>query len=320
MMTGEYETGSFYNSGNLEITQNLSQELLSKSTNDVNINVYSSTSDETIHFILPLSARFETFKRFLSVYEDVCLKNKANVALFISLFKDKNASEDFDKTIDLVQKYMIKYRSAKIEVTPILDIEFSRAYALQMGVYKCINDCLLLFIDVDMIFNTRALWNVRMNTIKHKQLYFPIVFSEYNPLVVYDPDYATENSLTMSSDYFCVTEQAGYFRQFGYGIASLYKSDLDLIGGLNSNIKGWGLEDVQLFDKCVNSNLTIFRSADANFVHAYHTVVCDNSLDLVQYKMCQGTKSNTYANYEQLVMYIRRHANVLKFGNNKSNS
>lgn len=312
---------SFYNSGNLAITlsqNNLSSELPNRDV--VSSKVYSSFEDETIHFILPLSGRFDTFQRFMSVYEDVCLKNKANVALYVSLFKNKDFSEDFDKSIDLVQKYLVKYRSAKIQVIPVVDVEFARAYALQLGVDKCVNDCLLLFIDVDMIFNTRALWNVRMNTIKNKQYYFPIVFSEYNPLIVYDPDYATENSQTIPRDYFCVTEQAGYFRQFGYGIVSLYKSDLLTISGLNSNIKGWGLEDVQMFDKCVSSNLSIFRSADSNFVHAYHTVLCDNSLDLVQYKMCQGTKSNTYANYEQLVMYIRRHPNVIKFDDNKSDS
>ena len=43
---------------------------------------------------------------------------------------------------------------------------------------------------------------------------------------------------------------------FGYGMASMYNSDLRSLGGFDKSIKGWGKEDVDLFDKV--SNFTSF--------------------------------------------------------------
>lgn len=41
----------------------------------------------------------------------------------------------------------------------------------------------------------------------------------------------------------------GYWRNFGFGIVSMYKSDLELVGGFDISIQGWGKEDVDLYIK-----------------------------------------------------------------------
>jgi len=48
-----------------------------------------------------------------------------------------------------------------------------------------------------------------------------------------------------------VTEESGYFRTFAFGQVSVYKSDLDSVGGFNTSINGWGIEDTDLYEKVI---------------------------------------------------------------------
>lgn len=52
-----------------------------------------------------------------------------------------------------------------------------------------------------------------------------------------------------------IDEEVGYWRAFGFGIVSMYKSELLMAGGLDTSILGWGQEDVDLFEKV--STITI---------------------------------------------------------------
>lgn len=125
-----------------------------------------------------------------------------------------------------------------------------------------------------------------------------------------------------------VNNDSGYFREFGYGLASIYKCDImnSKINGFVTDIKGWGLEDVKFLEKILtashqvqnqlllsiadgteavkdattNRNLDVFRAPDDTLVHIFHHVLCDKNLEKNQYKMCLGTKSNTLGNFRLL--------------------
>lgn len=180
-------------------------------------------------------------------------------------------------------------------------------------------DALLFFVDVDMVFDEGLLRRVAWNTQQGSSVYFPIVFSQYDPVEVSDPPVigpvftgntttiednlnrkTSPNEIDSSRLLFPHNDHYGYWRQFGFGIVSIYHSDLSFVGGLDTTIEGWGKEDVDLFDKIVASNLTVFRAPDPGLVHVFHPIQCASSLPKEQAEMCRGTKLASTASWQEL--------------------
>ncbi|XP_063431679.1 chondroitin sulfate synthase 1-like [Mytilus trossulus] len=248
---------------------------------------------EIIHFILPLAGKVPVFKRFMENYEEVCLKNKEMTQLHIVVFNSESDSSSVKSVIGMVRQYQKKYAGADIEVI-FADGPFNRAKALDLGMSQLSENSLLFFIDVDILFNKDALLRIRYNTIKDVQVYYPIVFSQYNPSLV------CSNSDSCDTKWTKLTSDHGYWRRMGYGMVSTYKRDLISVGGLDTSIDGWGKEDVALNTKFVGSNLTIFRSIDPRLVHVYHQVICDPKLKTDQYNMCKTTEKSTFGSQRQI--------------------
>jgi chondroitin sulfate synthase len=270
----------------------------------------SKARDKVINFILPLSGRFDAFQRFVSVYEDVCLQDDKKTTLSLVLYPSLTEPSSFNNSINLLHRLQKKYPLSVIHIVPASGA-FARAEALEFGAAKYDDkiENLLFLVDVDMIFTSKTLDRIRINTIKGKQAYFPIVFSEY------DPNFANEHATT-SKNHFILDQNSGYWRQFGYGIVSVYKSDLKSVGGFDTGIRGWGKEDVDLFDKFVSvaANFSVFRAADPHLVHVFHIVDCDPKLDDAQLSMCRGSRADTYGSVPKLAQYIYKHKNqIFKF-------
>ena len=242
---------------------------------------------------MPLSGRIEAFLRFVDNFKEVESKDKY-ISLAVVLFPDAAQSlHEFNKLQSILND--IQESGIDLKVAQLGGF-FSRAAALQRGSSLYGNNALLLFLDVDMQFTEEVISRIRLNTIQTKQLYFPIVFSQYSPRFLSDNN-------TNNND---LNENRGYWRQFGFGIVSLYNSDLQSVGGLNVSIQGWGMEDVNLYDRIIRTNLSIFRSIDHNLVHIYHDIHCDHSLTSIQYEMCLGTKLTSLGSVPQLAKYINQ--------------
>ena len=92
-------------------------------------------------------------------------------------------------------------------------------------------------------------------------------------------------------------ELQGYWRQFGYGMVAMYRSDYI---GMDLSIHGWGKEDVTLYDQFLRTkpHLELIRSADPDIIHLYHPVQCDPNLPADQLQMCYAS---SYSNYRSTV-------------------
>ncbi|XP_074651383.1 chondroitin sulfate synthase 1-like [Tubulanus polymorphus] len=259
----------------------------------------SSTRAATVHLILPIQGRVETFSRFLRNFATTFLSSPGDqpVTLSVMLFqRTTNGSSEASRIIDLVDRARSEYPSAEI-VVHRMDGVFSRSIALEAGARKRRDSDLLFFVDVDIYLSRDALTRVRQHTIRTKQVYYPIVFSQYDPEIVC-------KSRDCSDDPFNFASWRGYWRIFGYGIASIYKSDLTLVGGFNTSIKGWGLEDVDIFDRTLLSSLRVFRAPDPGMIHIFHPVFCDKNLSKSQHDMCIGSKTASLASVADLIRMI----------------
>ena len=260
-------------------------------------------TSKIIHFVLPLSGKHDVFRRFLRNYEEICLTSGERTTLSVILYRHKT-EDSFDRTTDSIERLKYKYRSANIDVVPASGT-FSRAKALNLGASRLNDNDLMFFVDVDIAFTESALHRIRANTLLGRQIYFPVVFSQYNPKTV-----RRDNR---GGSMFVVDETSGYWRQFGFGIVSLYKQEYKTVGGFDLSIQGWGKEDVDFYEKVVKSNVKIFRAADTDLVHVYHDVECSKDLPETQWSMCMGTKADTFAGTEALAKMIYENPEILRF-------
>lgn len=244
--------------------------------------------EKKVNILVPLSERYETFVRFMANFERVCLIPNQNVKLLILLFNTDNTI----KEVELLREYHMKYPRAEMEIKPVAG-SFSRALALEVGSLHFSNDSLLFYCDVDLLFSSEFLKRCRTNTVLGEQTYFPIIFSEYDPKVVYA-------GKVPSNNHYVFTSKTGLWRNYGFGIVCVYKGDLVQAGGFDTSIQGWGLEDVDLFNKFVQSGMKLFRSTDTGIVHVHHPVICDPALEVKQYKMCLGSKASSHGSTQQL--------------------
>ena len=160
---------------------------------------------------------------------------------------------------------------------------------MQKASHEFSKDALLFLVDIDCSFDQQLLYRIRHNTHQGKQVYFPIMFSQYDPDMMNSSIKPVQNG---SSETFA--NDNGYWRMSSYGQVSLYKSDFDVAGGFNTGIKGWGKEDLDFVQRIIKKKITIFRSTDKGLVHIFHTINCDNHLQNEQYRMCLGTKWATF--------------------------
>ncbi|KAL4613269.1 chondroitin sulfate synthase 1 [Arapaima gigas] len=247
--------------------------------------------EKKVNILVPLMGRYEIFVRFMANFEKICLVPKQNVKLLILLFSMDNNTERV-RHVELMRDYHAKYPKAELEIKAVSG-PFSRALALEMGSSHFSNDSLLFYCDVDLLFTADFLQRCRANTILGEQTYFPVIFSQYDPKVVYAGKAPSDN-------HYVFTPKTGLWRHYGFGIVCVYKGDLVRAGGFDVSIQGWGLEDVDLFNKFVQSGIRLFRSTDTGIVHVHHPVICDPNLDPKQYKMCLGSKASSHGSTQQL--------------------
>uniref|UniRef100_A0A8C6ST22 Hexosyltransferase n=1 Tax=Neogobius melanostomus TaxID=47308 RepID=A0A8C6ST22_9GOBI len=263
--------------------------------------------EKKVNILVPLSGRYDIFVRFMANFERVCLIPKQNVKLVVLLFNTDNPERV--KQVELMREYHMKYPRADMEVRPV-DGAFSRALALEAGSSHFSNDSLLFYCDVDLLFNSNFLKRCRDNTAPGEQTYFPIIFSQYDPKVVYIGKVPSDN-------HYVFTAKTGLWRTYGFGIVCVYKGDLVKAGGFDTSIQGWGMEDVDLFNKFIQSGVRLFRSADTGIVHVHHPVVCDPNLEPKQYKMCLGSRASSHGSTQQLAeLWLEK--NQQSYSNNGS--
>uniref|UniRef100_A0A452IP08 Hexosyltransferase n=1 Tax=Gopherus agassizii TaxID=38772 RepID=A0A452IP08_9SAUR len=151
-----------------------------------------------IHILVPLTGRYDIFLRFMENFEKTCVIPRQNVKLAVILFSS-DSGQDSSKHRELIKEYHNKYPKADMTLIPMTG-DFSRGLGLEMASSQFDNDTLLLFCDVDLIFTSDFLQRCRDNTIQGQQVYYPIIFSQYDPKVIYGGNPPGDSNFQMSEN------------------------------------------------------------------------------------------------------------------------
>ncbi|XP_068430918.1 chondroitin sulfate N-acetylgalactosaminyltransferase 1 [Clinocottus analis] len=256
------------------------------------------TADVPINVIVPLSRRTDKFKQFLLNFREVCVRQDGRVHLTVVYFGNEQMSEVRSALENTSREVHFKNFTLLQ-----LDEDFSRGRGLDVGARAWTGgNVLLFFCDVDIYFTADFLNSCRLNTQPGKKVFYPVLFSQYNPSLIYGADHLppVEQQLVIKKD-------TGFWRDFGFGMTCQYRSDFINIGGFDIDIKGWGGEDVHLYRKYLHSNLLVVRAPSRGLFHLWHEKRCADELPPDQYRMCMQSKAMNEASHGQLgMLFFRR--------------
>jgi len=248
------------------------------------------TNNELINLILPLSGRLDKFKLFLDNFVDVCIRWDQSVFLTVVFFGQEGKEE-----LETLMKNVSKAENFSDYKLVFTDKPFSRGYGLQQGAVAWEKgNVLMFFCDVDVFFTAGFLERCRFYSTPGVKVYYPVVFSLYNPMIVYG------GSPPPTQNQHRINRETGYWRDFGYGMTCQYKNDFINIGGFDLSIKGWGMEDVKLYRSYLASNLVVIRAADRGIFHTWHPKFCSRNLTQAQFLSCIKSKVKSEASQPQL--------------------
>ena len=316
-------------------------------------NEIISTQKEVIHLILPLSERrLDHLSQFLDNVQRLAKAETGRLKLFIVYFGDLSVLKHFccddiltahNRSVtnpDSKSDYSSQTNSKNSNLISIKIIhlsnnseDFSRAKALHLGAEICCkNSSLLFFCDVDLLFTTKFLERCRLNASKTKKVYYPILFSLYNPEYsrINVPNMSRTDDTSMPNLSNLISSQSGFWRDFGFGMTCQYKHDFMAVGGFSEYLisvsdqtnypnnklshlltqsklsSGWGGEDVLLYRRHLqHPKLSVIRSIDPGILHVWHHKHCDpNALTGEQYSSCLSTRALNEASHSQLAHHM----------------
>nr|XP_039272647.1 chondroitin sulfate N-acetylgalactosaminyltransferase 2-like isoform X1 [Styela clava] len=256
-------------------------------------------STETVYIITPLQGRADAFRKFIENFKTAAISGDGHIHLTVVCYGDEAITEA--KTILKQLEVEIGFKS--YQVVEKQSETFSRGKALQEGTVALPGkNPLMFFCDVDMFFTTHFLSQCRSQTRPGSRVFYPIVFSLYNPEIVYKG-----KSIPSLIEQQVIKRDNGFWRDFGFGMTCQYRNDFNDIGGFDLTIKGWGSEDVLLYRKYTRSmKYQVVRTPVNSLFHHWHPKHCDKALSLDQYNACLRTKSLTEGSQSQLgILYLK---------------
>ncbi|XP_047446951.1 chondroitin sulfate N-acetylgalactosaminyltransferase 1-like isoform X2 [Mugil cephalus] len=175
-----------------------------------------NTRGMIINIIVPLSKRVDAFRQFINNFREVCIKQDGRVHLTVVYF-GRDQIDQVKAVLDQTTRET-HFRSFTLIQ---LNEEFSRGRGLDVGAraWRKSHNVLLFFCDVDIHFTADFLTSCRLYAEPGKKVYYPVLFSQYNPSVIY----SNHTLLPSLQQQLVIRKESGFWRDFGFGMTCQYR-------------------------------------------------------------------------------------------------
>ena len=203
--------------------------------------------------------RVGDISEFLRMYEVVSLQPGLRTHLHVVLFRE---NKNMKAKVTLLQK---NYPRQNISIHQSPTENFSHALAYDYVARKLGDTELMVFFDHSFVYTAEFLDHCRMNAVRGRQVYFPVLFSFYKPELV--------RKYIQRPPQMLISADTGFFLRYNYQVVVIYKSDYRKMGGFGTN-QGSLNDDVRFVDKVLSSGLRVMRALEPYLRRYYKPRTC----------------------------------------------
>ena len=214
-----------------------------------NVAVISDTTKTTdkkqlVNVVISVSQRSDRLIAFLKNIHQLRQTQGENIFVTIVIYDDKDPGNTIKAS---VKRFSAEHNFTGYDILK-KDLPFNRGRALHAGIMRWngYSNVLLFLCDVDIKIKPDFFDRCRHYTDAGKTVYMPMVYSLFNPDVVFTGNRTLFNTTDKAYD---INQHTGSWRPYGYGMACFYKPDYVRAGGFNLRINGWGREDYNLYGR-----------------------------------------------------------------------
>ncbi len=212
-----------------------------------------------VHIIVSVGTTTD-LTEFLHMYKTVCLDQNLPTHLHLVLFGSN------DLATELVTNLKLNHPKTGLTTYEHTTSNFSHFAGYQLVSEHLHGNDLMLFFDYSFVFTSDFIDHCRINTIQHKQTYFPTLFSFYKPELVLKNQQRPPQML--------ISADSGFFLRYNYQVVSIYKSDYVRISETSVSTKGHSNEDLRFLDKVLASDVYVMRALEPYLRRTYKTRTC----------------------------------------------
>lgn len=243
-----------------------------------------------VNFVVATPPVSRGFQRFMLSFENSFLARNPPelVSLLAILYSDgkfKKYDKDLFSVVTLLDLYRKKYPKADLRLITTRN-PYSRKETIEIASKEYPTYELLFLADIHIDFSMQFIERCRMNAVENEQVYFPMIFSPYDPVEFHKSrivfPYATK---------FKISEKMGAWMPESYHLVCVFNYDLVKVLNRNQDDKEESEKNWNLLNEFIKYNhLKIFRAVEPGLVHLWQDGCKEEELGSRERTLCQQLK------------------------------